>query len=95
MTELLSEECYLTHNKSVTGMTNARQRLEPGRFHRGLSDKEIAERLDLEIGQVIEIRCIAENERIPITSYLEAEKTKEERFSKAAGGKGPVYDPKN
>jgi pyruvate, water dikinase len=38
--------------------------------------------------EVIEIRSIAENERIPLESYMAAEKVKENRFERLPGRKG-------
>ncbi len=88
MNPIISKNLYDKYNNMVTTMTNAKQRLEPGRPRRGLSDREIAERLDLSVEEVIEIRSIAENERIPLESYMAAEKVKEDRFERIPGRKG-------
>jgi hypothetical protein len=36
----------------------------------------------LTVEEVIEIRCIAENEKIPLEAYLNADDTKEKRFKR-------------
>jgi DNA-directed RNA polymerase sigma subunit (sigma70/sigma32) len=78
---------YNRYKDKVWELTNAKQRYEPGKAHRGLSDKEIAERLKLTIEEVTEIRCIAENEMISLENYLEAEKVKEKRYIRPPGKK--------
>ena len=82
MPRFVSMELYDRHKETVWKWTNARQRLELGKAHRGLTDKEIASRLGLTVEEIIEIRCIAENEMIPLESYLEADDIKENRFKR-------------
>lgn len=82
MPRFLSMELYDRHKEKVWKWTNARQRLELGKDHRGLTDKEMASRLELTVEEIIEIRCIAENEMIPLASYLEADDIKEKRFNR-------------
>jgi hypothetical protein len=75
-------DLYHRYKDEVWKLTNANQRYEPGKARRGLSDKEIAARLKLTVEEVIEIRCIAENEMIPLENYLDAEDIKERRYRK-------------
>lgn len=85
MPRFVSMDLYNRYKDEVWNMTNAEQRLEPGGEHRGLTDKEMALRLGLTIEEVIEIRCIAENEKIQLEAYLDAEDTKEKRFKRPPG----------
>ena len=82
MPRFVSMDLYQQYKEKVWLLTNARQRFEPGKAHRGLTDQEIATQLGLATDDVIEIRCIAENEMIPLETYLDAEKIKQERFQK-------------
>lgn len=82
MPRFVSIELYNRYKDEVWKLTNAKQRLEAGRQHRGLTDREIGERLGLTVEEVIEIRSIAENDLIPTESYLEAEDVKEGRYKK-------------
>jgi len=75
-------DLYQRFKEKVWRLTNAKQRLEPGKPHRGLTDQEIASQLGLTLEDAIEIRCIAENEMIPLEAYLDAEKIKQARFQK-------------
>ena len=85
MPRFVSMDLYNRYKDEVWNMTNAKQRLEPGGAHRGLTDKEMASRLGLTVEEVIEIRCIAENEKIRLEAYLDAEDTKEKRFKRPPG----------
>ena len=85
MPRFVNKDLYNRYKDEVWKLTNARQRYEPGTAHRGLSDKEIAERLGLNIEEVTEIRCIAENEMIALEKYLDAEEIKEQRYKRAPG----------
>jgi len=87
MPRFVSMDLYKRHKEDVWKLRNAKQRLEPGKAHRGLTDQEIASRLGLTVEEVIEIRCIAENEKIPVEAYTDAEYTKEKRFSRPPGKK--------
>jgi len=80
MPRFVSMDLYNRHKEDVWKLTNAKQRLEPGRVHRGLTDNEIASRLGLTVEEVIEIRCIAENDNISLEAHLDADDTKEKRF---------------
>ena len=80
-------DVYERYSDEVWKLTNARQRLKPGTKNRGLTDKEIASTLGLTVEEVIEIRCIAESEKIPLEAYLDAEDTKEKRFKRPPGKK--------
>ena len=85
MPRFVSMDLYTRYKDEVWELTNAKQRFEPGRTHRGLTDKEIASRLGLTVEKVTEIRCIAENEKIPLEAYLNGEDTKEKRFKRLPG----------
>jgi DNA-directed RNA polymerase sigma subunit (sigma70/sigma32) len=80
MPGFVSMDLYNRYKEDVWKLTNAKQRFEPGKVNRGLTDKEIASRLGLTVEEVIEIRCIAENDRISLEAYMDAEDTKEKRF---------------
>lgn len=82
MPKPVSITLYEQYKEEVWRLTNARQRLEPGKETRGLSDREIADRLGLGVEDVTEIRTIVENEKIPLEHYLEADEVKEERFAR-------------
>ena len=82
MPRFVSMDLYQQYKEKVWLLTNARQRFEPGKSHRGLTDQEIATQLGLAVDDVIEIRCIAENEMISLEAYLDAEKIKQERFQR-------------
>ena len=87
MPRFVSMDVYERYRDEVWKLTNARQRLKPGTKNRGLTDKEIASTLGLTVEEVIEIRCIAESDNIPLEAYLDAEATKEKRFKRAPGKK--------
>ena len=87
MPRFISMELYHRYKEAIWDLTNAKQRFEPGKVNRGLTDKEIASRLGLTVDEVIEIRCVAENEKIPLKSHLDAEEVKEERFIRLPGKK--------
>ena len=85
MPKFVTPDLYNRYKDEVWKLTNAQQRYEPGKAHRGLSDEEIAERLGLKAEEVREIRCIAENEMISLEKYLDADDIKEQRFKRAPG----------
>ena len=85
MPRFVSTDLYNRYKDEVWKMTNAKQRYEPGKAHRGLSDEEIAERLGLSTEEVAEIRCIAEKEMISLEKYLNADVIKEKRYKRAPG----------
>jgi len=82
MPKFVSMDLYDRYKDEAWNLTNAKQRLEPGKKNRGLTDKEIASTLGLTVEEVIEIRCIAETEKTPLEAYLDAEDTKEKRFKR-------------
>jgi DNA-directed RNA polymerase sigma subunit (sigma70/sigma32) len=85
MPGFVNPELYNRYKDEVWKLTNAKQRYEPGKAHRGLSDAEIAAQLGLNVDEVTEIRCIVENEMISLENYLDAEDIKEQRFKRAPG----------
>lgn len=87
MPRFVSLSLYDRYKDKVWRLTNARQRFEPQKANRGLTDKEIASRLGLTVAEVTEIRCIAENEMISLEGYLDADDTKEKRYKRAPGKK--------
>ena len=87
MPRFVSMDVYERYKDEVWKLTNAKQRLEPGKKHRGLTDDEIASKLGLTVEEVIEIRCIAENDNISLEAYLDADNTKEKRFRRPPGKK--------
>ena len=87
MPRFVSMDLYNRHKEEVWKLTNAKQRFEPGKALRGLTDKEIASRLGLTVEQVIEIRCIAENDHISLEAHLDADDTKEKRCRRPPGKK--------
>jgi DNA-directed RNA polymerase sigma subunit (sigma70/sigma32) len=82
MPRFIRMDLYHRYRDKVWKLTNAKQRYEPGKVSRGLSDEEIAARLKLSVEEVTEIRCVAENETISLENYLDAEETKEKRYRK-------------
>ena len=87
MSQFVPMNLYERYRDAVWDLTNARQRYEPGRKHRGLTDEEIASKLGLTVEDTAEIRCIAEIEKTPLKAYLDAEGIKEERFKRPPGKK--------
>ena len=85
MPRFVDMDLYHRYKVQVWKLTNARQRHEPDKAQRGLTDREIAARLKLTVAQVTEIRSIAEIEMISLEKYLDAEGTKEKRFKRAPG----------
>ena len=85
MPRFVSMNLYERYRDAVWDLTNARQRYEPGRKHRGLTDEEIASKLGLTVEDAAEIRCIAEIEKTSLEAYLDAEGVKEERFKRTPG----------
>lgn len=82
MPRFVSMDLYNRYKEDVWKLTNAKQRLEPGKINRGLTDEEIASQLGLSVEEVIEIRCIAENDNISLEAHLDADGTKEKRFNR-------------
>jgi hypothetical protein len=61
----LDPEVYRRHRDEVVRLCNSRQRIG----QRGLSDREIAERLGLDERTVTEIRCVAERDAYPLEEW--------------------------
>ena len=85
MPKFINPDLYNRYKDEVWKLTNARQRYEPGKAQRGLTDREIAEQLGLKVEEVTEILSIAEKENISLEKYLEADDTKEQRYKRAPG----------
>jgi hypothetical protein len=69
----VSPDLYRQHKDQILALTNARQRYEPGKHLRGLTDAEIGERLGITAAEATEIRCIAELDLIESRRFFEAE----------------------
>ena len=87
MPRFVDMDLYNQYKDNILELTNARQRFEPQASHRGLTDEEIASHLGLTVGDVTEIRCIAEIEKISLANYLDADEIKEQRYKRAPGKK--------
>ena len=61
----LDPEVYRRHRDDVLRLSNSFQRID----QRGLSDREIAERLGLDERTVTEIRCVAERDVYPLDEW--------------------------
>jgi len=88
MPRVVSMDLYDRFKDDVWRLTNHIQRYKDGKALRGLTDKEIAQRLGLTLEDAIEIRSIAENEKIPLEAYLDADRIKEKRFKRVPTKKG-------
>lgn len=77
---LISLKLYRRFKDRIMSYTNSRQKYEPGRRSRGLSDVEIAEKLGIRGEEVTEIRCIAELDVIETSRFFEADGWKQEHF---------------
>src|SRR2546428_13229853 len=64
----LDPEVYVRHKDDVLRLSNSFQRIDA----RGLSDREIAERLGLDEPTVTEIRVIAERDCYPLDGWQRA-----------------------
>jgi hypothetical protein len=64
----LDPEVYRRHKDEVLRLSNSFQKIGA----RGLSDREIAERLGLEERVVTEIRCVAERDLYPLEEWDQA-----------------------
>lgn len=80
MSEPITPELYEQYKQRVWDLSLAVQTLGPNQNNECLSDAEIGERLGLEAAVVTEIRCIAENDLIPLQAYFDADDRKELRF---------------
>jgi ribosome-binding protein aMBF1 (putative translation factor) len=73
----VSPELYRQYKDRILELANSFQRdvnehLPPGERKRGLSDREIAERLGLEERVVTEIRCVAERDYYDLEEWEKA-----------------------
>lgn len=84
----ISSDLYRRYKDQVLSLTNARQRHEPGRNIRGLTDEEIATRLGITPAEATEIRCIAELDLIEAGRFFEADDWKEGRMTDTRPGHG-------
>ena len=76
----VSPERYRRFKDEVRQWTNRKQRLAASKQTGGLTDAEIAERLQLSVQEVTEIRCILEIEELSLEELEKAEEIKETRF---------------
>jgi len=93
MTTKISPELYERFRHEILGYTNSKQRYEPGKAQRGLSDAEIAEKLGITALEATEIRCIAELDAVATSRFLEADGWKQERFERTKVGRNPPETP--
>ena len=77
MFKTISPKLYQKYKDQVLDLSNARQRYEASANLRGLTDKEIADKLGLSEDEVTEIRILAELETPPLTNWQEAISRKE------------------
>jgi len=76
---------YHRYKLQVLEMSPAIQYYEGTKLRRDtncLSDREIAEKLGLDVDDVTEIRCIAEVELLPPDTWVESAKWKQEKAGK-------------
>ncbi len=79
---ILDPDLYDKFKDAVLELTNAvqidiQEHLPEGVRKRGLSDKEIAERIGLDEQTVAEIRCVAERDSYPLEEFLKAAEFKQ------------------
>jgi DNA-directed RNA polymerase specialized sigma subunit len=82
MFKTISPKLYKKYKDQVLNLSNALQRYEAKANLRGLSDKEIAEKLGLAEDEVTEIRILAELETPPLSNWQEAISHKREAAMK-------------
>ena len=91
MVKHVSPELYDKYKQQVLEMSPAIQCYEGTRLIREsscLSDREIAERLGLDVDEVTEIRCIAELDLLPSDTWLKSTNWKRNKaLGKAGYGK--------
>ena len=73
----IDPEIYKQHKDEILKLSNSFQiniheHLAPGERHRGLSDREIGEKLGLDERVVREIRCVAERDYYDIDEWEKA-----------------------
>ena len=88
MSKYVSPELYHKYKHRVLEMSPAIQYYEGTTLQRGsssLSDQEIADRLELDVADVTEIRCIAEIDLLPANTWLKSANWKREKARNAFG----------
>ena len=92
MVKYVSYELYDKYKQQVLEMSPAIQYYEGTRQVREsscLTDREIAERLGLDVDEVTEIRCIAEIDLLPADTWLKSANWKREKaLRRFNSGKG-------
>jgi len=86
MFKYVSPEIYDKYKHQVLEMSPAIQYYEGTTLIRKsscLTDREIAERLGLDVDEVTEIRCIAEIDLLPADTWLKSANWKRERAQKS------------
>ena len=88
MSKHVSPELYNKYKRRILEMSPAIQYYE-GRVARrqssSLSDREIADRLGLDVDDVTEIRCIAEVDLLPADTWIQSANWKREKVRKSLG----------
>ena len=88
MSKYVSPELYNKYKHQVLEMSPSIQYYEgtvARRESSSLSDREIAERLGLDVDDVTEIRCIAEVDLLPADTWLKSENWKREKAQRSFG----------
>ena len=88
MSKYVSPELYHKYKHRVLEMSPAIQHYEGTTLQRrssSLSDQEIADRLELDVADVTEIRCIAEIDLLPANTWLKSANWKREKARNAFG----------
>ena len=90
MSRYVSPELYHKYKHQVLEMSPAIQYYEGTTLQREtscLTDREIADRLGLDVDDVTEIRCIAEIDLLPADAWLKSENWKRERTRRSFGSR--------
>ena len=90
MSGYVSPELYNKYKQQILEMSLAIQYYEGTALIRQsscLSDREIADRLGLDVEQVTEIRCIAELDLLPADAWLNSAEWKRQKALKSSGSK--------
>jgi len=90
MSKYVSPELYHKYKHQVLEMSPAIQYYEGTTLQREtscLTDREIADRLGLDVDDVTEIRCIAEIDLLPADAWLKSENWKREKAQRAFGSR--------
>ena len=90
MAKHISPELYHKYKNQVLEMSPAIQYYEGTTLRREsscLTDREIADRLGLDVDDVTEIRCIAEVDLLSPNALIKAENWKRERRQRAFGSR--------